>query len=34
MHLKIDIQFTKIPSQFKQKKICHLIRDMQFQVFF
>jgi hypothetical protein len=34
MHLLIDIKFTKILVQFKQKDICKFIHDMQFQVFF
>jgi hypothetical protein len=34
MHFKIDIEFTKILIQFKQKEICRFIHDMQFQVFF
>jgi hypothetical protein len=29
-----DIEFTKILGQFKQKEICKLIHDMQFQVSF
>jgi Na+/H+ antiporter NhaB len=32
MHFWIDIEFTKILSQFKQQKICWFIHDMQFQV--
>jgi len=34
MHFWIDIGFTKILSQFKQKDICRFINDMQFQVEF
>jgi hypothetical protein len=29
----VDIKFTKILGQFKQKDICRFIHDMQFQVF-
>jgi len=32
MHFLIDIEFTKILSQFKQKEICRFIDDMPFQV--
>jgi hypothetical protein len=32
MHLKFDIEFTNILSQFKQKEICKFIHDIQFQV--
>jgi hypothetical protein len=34
MHFLIDIEFTKIIGQFKQKNICRIIHDMQFQVSF
>jgi hypothetical protein len=34
MHFLIDIKFTKIPGQFKQKATCKFIHDMQFQVIF
>jgi hypothetical protein len=33
MHFLIDIEFTKILGQFKQKTICRFIHDMQFQIF-
>jgi len=32
MHFFINIEFTKILCQFKQKDICKLIHDMQFQI--
>jgi hypothetical protein len=32
MHFLINIEFTKILSQFKQKDICKFIHDMQFQI--
>jgi hypothetical protein len=31
MHFLIDIEFTKILCQFKQKDLCKFIHDMQFQ---
>jgi hypothetical protein len=34
MHFWIDIEVTKILGQFKQKNICKLIHDMQFQACF
>ncbi len=34
MHLKINVEFTKILGQFTPKEICKFIDDMQFQVFF
>jgi hypothetical protein len=34
MHFLIDIEFTKILIQFKQKEIFRFILNMQFQVFF
>jgi hypothetical protein len=34
MRLKINIEFRKILSQFKQKDICRFIHDMQFEFFF
>jgi hypothetical protein len=30
---RIDTEFTKILSQFKQKEICKFIHDMQVQIF-
>jgi len=32
MHFGIDIEFTKILGEFKQKEICRFIHDMPFQV--
>jgi hypothetical protein len=32
MHLWIDIEFTKILCQFKQKDILKFIHDMQLQI--
>jgi hypothetical protein len=34
MHFLIDIKFTKILGQFKQKYTCKFIHDIQFQVIF
>jgi hypothetical protein len=34
MHFLIDIKFTRILNQFKQKEIRRFIYDMQFPVFF
>jgi hypothetical protein len=34
MRFWIDIEFTKILGQFKQKYICKFIHDMLSQVFF
>ncbi len=34
MHFEIDVEFTKILGQLKQKIKCKFIHDMQFQVFF
>jgi hypothetical protein len=34
MQFWIDIELIKTLSQFKQKKICKFIHDMQFQVIF
>jgi len=34
MHFWIDIEFTKILGQFKQKEIFRFSHDMQFQVIF
>jgi hypothetical protein len=31
MHFWINIKFTKILGQFKQKDICRFINDMKFQ---
>jgi hypothetical protein len=34
MDFLIDIEFTKILGQFKQKCICRVIYEMQFEAFF
>jgi hypothetical protein len=34
IHLKFDIEFTKILGQLKQKTFCRVIHDMRFQVIF
>jgi len=34
MHLKFDIEFTKILNQFKPNCFCKFIHDMELQFFF